>query len=114
MRAPEETRWHILVPFDVREGVALKTAADRAGKSETTVRGWCVRHGLGRRVGDGVWVVSRVALTMFLEGDLAALDAYRKGDRSSPAVGRYFERMGLPLPRPAKAAVASNSAASAG
>jgi hypothetical protein len=59
MREPEENRWMVLVPFDAREGVSLGQAALRAGKSESTVRSWCVQHGLGRRVGGGVWVATR-------------------------------------------------------
>jgi hypothetical protein len=43
----------------------LKQAADVAGKSESTMRAWAEEHGLGRRIGGGVWSVSRVALAMF-------------------------------------------------
>jgi hypothetical protein len=74
-------------------------AAKRAGKSETTIRNWCTQHGLGRRVGGGVWVVSQVALAMFLDGDMSALAAYHSGDHSSPIVAQYFERFGLPRPK---------------
>jgi hypothetical protein len=101
MREPEENRWMVLVPFDAREGISLSQAALRAGKSESTVRSWCVQHGLGRRVGGGVWVVSKVALSMFLDGDRKALSAYLAGDRSSSLVKRYFERTGVPLPKAA-------------
>ena len=53
MKSPtiEETSFYTLQPYDPREGIGLRIAADRAGKSESTVRGWCARHGLGRRVG---------------------------------------------------------------
>jgi len=88
----------VLVPFDVREGIDLSGAAKRAGKSETTIRNWCVQHGLGRRVGGGVWVVSKVALAMHLDGDADALRAYLSGDRSSPLVRSYYDRCGVPLP----------------
>src|ERR1035441_6017407 len=63
----------ILSPFDKRECVSLQQAADIAGKSESTLRGWCDVHGLGRRVGGGTWSVSKVALAMFLDGDIKAL-----------------------------------------
>jgi hypothetical protein len=63
-----ETVWAILVPFDAREVITLRVAAERANKSESTMRSWCVEHGIGRRVGDGPWNVSRVALAMFLDG----------------------------------------------
>ena len=88
-----------LVPFDAREGISLSQAAIRAGKSESTVRGWCLQHGLGRRVGGGVWIVSKVALTMFLDGDQKALAAYLAGDRSSSLVKQYFERTAVALPK---------------
>lgn len=97
MRSAEETDLHILRPFDHREGISLKDAAKRAGKSETTLRNWCTEHGIGRRVGGGVWVVSKVALAMFLDDDRKALSMYLAGDRSSPLVRRYFERVGVPI-----------------
>jgi hypothetical protein len=99
MQSAEETTWRVLTPYDPREGISLATAAKRAGKSETTIRNWCPQHGLGRRVGGGVWVVSQVALAMFLDGDMAALAAYHSGDQSSPIVAQYFERFGLPRPK---------------
>ena len=51
MREPEENRWMVLVPFDAREGISLGQAALRAGKSESTVRSWCVQHGLVGELG---------------------------------------------------------------
>ncbi|MCK1447240.1 hypothetical protein IVB34_40145 [Bradyrhizobium sp. 2] len=98
MQPPDETDWRVLVPYDVREGLSLRKAAERAGKSETTLRNWCVQHGLGRRVGDGVWVVSKIALAMYLDGDAKALSLYRNGDRTSEVVKAYFDRCGVPLP----------------
>jgi hypothetical protein len=99
MRAPERTSWRVLVPFDVREGIDLSGAAKRAGKSQTTIRNWCNERGLGRRVGGGVWVVSKVALAMHLDGDANALKAYLAGDRSSETVKSYFDRCEVPLPK---------------
>ncbi|KRR06206.1 hypothetical protein CQ12_11510 [Bradyrhizobium jicamae] len=99
MRRHGEAHWQVLIPFDAREGVSLGQAAKRAGKSETTLRNWCVQHGLGRRVGGGVWVVSKVALTMFLDDDQEALAAYLAGDRSSSIMKHYFEQVGIPLPK---------------
>ena len=98
MRSPEDSHLKVLTPYDLREGISLKKAADRAGKSETTLRNWCMQYGLGRRVGGGVWVVSNVALAMFLDDDRIALTAYLSGDRSSSLVKQYFERVGVPLP----------------
>jgi hypothetical protein len=82
----------MLTPFDRRECLSLKDAADIAGKSESTMRGWCEQHGLDRRVGGGTWSVSKVALTMFLDGDTKALRAYHAGDRSSELVIQYYNR----------------------
>jgi hypothetical protein len=59
----------VLIPFDVAEAICLKDAAARAGKGQTTVRNWCRDHHIGRRVGGGTWMVSQVALAMFLDGD---------------------------------------------
>ncbi|WP_083926569.1 hypothetical protein [Bradyrhizobium sp. WSM4349] len=100
MRSAEACAWRVLTPYDPREGISLAVAAKRAGKSETTVRNWCPQHGLGRRVGGGVWVVSQVALAMFLDGDAPALAAYHTGDRSSALVVQYFERVGVPAQKP--------------
>jgi hypothetical protein len=80
----------ILQPFDKRECINLKEAADIAGKSESTMRGWADEHGLGRRVGGGTWSISRVALAMFLDDDKKALRAYHAGDRTSELVASYF------------------------
>ncbi len=99
MQSAEEITWRVLTPYDPREGISLATAAKRAGKSDTTIRNWCQQHGLGRRVGGGVWIVSQVALAMFLDGDMAALAAYHAGDHSRSEVARYFERFGLPKPK---------------
>lgn len=100
MKPPEHSHLKVLTPYDPKEGISLAAAVKRAGKSETTIRNWCTQHGLGRRVGGGVWVVSQVALAMFLDGDMAALAAYHFGERSSTRVARYFERFGLPGPKP--------------
>jgi hypothetical protein len=85
----------ILVPFDKRECMTLKQAADVAGKSESTKRGWAEVHGLGRRFGGGTWSISRVALVMFLDGQERALRAYHAGDRATDLVAGYFARVGL-------------------
>jgi hypothetical protein len=85
----------VLWPFDKRECLSLKQAAAVAGKSESTMRVWCDQFGLGRRVGGGTWAVSKVALSMFLDGDFKALRAYHAGDRTSEIVAAYFARFGL-------------------
>jgi hypothetical protein len=96
-----------LVPFAKEERISVKEAAAVAGRSERTVRNWCVERGIGRRVG-GIWAVSKVALVMWLDGDLAALAAYRdQGARgSSEPVASYYRRCMLAelLERPGFAA----------
>src|SRR4051812_39528449 len=76
----------VLVPFDPREAIGLKQAAALAGKSEATLRSWCALYDIGRRVAGGSWMISRIALAMFLDGDKRALRAYLHGDRSSEIV----------------------------
>jgi hypothetical protein len=89
MLAPSPTAL-VLIPFDKREVITLRRAADIAGKSESTLRAWCEEHSLGRRIGGGTWSVSKVALAMFLDGDLKALRAYHAGDRTSDVVAPFF------------------------
>jgi hypothetical protein len=85
----------ILSPFDKRECISLKEAADIAGKSESTMRNWCDGYGLGRRIGGGPWSVSKVALAMHLDGDRKALRAYHACVWTDPTVIAYFERENL-------------------
>jgi hypothetical protein len=95
MRAAEPQSRLVLIPYDPREGISLSEATALTGKKVGTIRNWCVQHHLGRRVGGGTWVVSKVALAMHPDGDLKALRAYHSGDRSSDLVGVYFKRVGL-------------------
>ncbi len=94
MRLPDRIACLALVPFDKREAVSLQTAATIADQSSGTIRNWCIEHNIGRKVG-GAWLVSRVALQMFLDGDEVALAAYLLGDRESDFVVEYFERFDL-------------------
>jgi hypothetical protein len=86
----------ILVPLDNRERLSIKQAAAIADVSESTMRNWCDKYGLGRRIG-GKWAVSRVALAMHLDGNLKALKAYHACVWTDPGVAAYFEREGLDL-----------------
>jgi hypothetical protein len=70
-------RTFTLVPFTNDEAISIGKAAAIAGKSERTIRNWCIGHGIGRRVAGGTWAVSRVALAMLLDGDHDALASYR-------------------------------------
>jgi hypothetical protein len=84
-----------LIPFDRREGMTTAEAAEQANRTERTIRMWCRDHDIGRRVAGGPWLVSRVALAMYLNGDTAALSAYLAGDRRSSRVWPYFAAEGL-------------------
>jgi hypothetical protein len=86
----------ILIPFQRSEALSIAEAAAVAGRSVRTLREWCLRHDLGRRIG-GQWVVSKVALAVHLDGDKATLKAYLSGDRASPTIISYFERCDVPL-----------------
>jgi len=89
----------ILVPFDKREVVRLKEAAAIANTSESTMRNWSDKYGLGRQINEGgPWWVSKIALAMHLDGDRRALRAYHAGDRSDPTVIAYFKKEGLGTP----------------
>jgi hypothetical protein len=85
-----------LVPFAKEERISAKEAAEIAGNSERTIRNWILDHGIGRRIG-GRLAVSRVALTIFLNGDLEALAAYRDqgARRPSAPVAEYYRRCEL-------------------
>ncbi len=88
----------VLRPFYRSEAVSIAEAARIAGRSVRTLRHWCMRLDIGRRIG-GQWAVSKVALTMWLDGNAEALAAYLTGDRISPLVTEYFERCDVPLPK---------------
>jgi len=88
----------VLVPFNRLEALTVAGAVTIAGKSSRTIREWCLRYGIGRKIG-GEWAISKVALAMHLDGNWAALKAYHSGDRTSPLVTGFFERCGVPLQR---------------
>jgi hypothetical protein len=93
MLAPHEPQ--VLRPFNRTEMCTVAEAALTAGRSVRTIREWCARLDIGRRIG-GQWAVSRVALAMFLDGDLDALRAYLSGDRGSSTIIEYFIRCNVP------------------
>ena len=91
----------VLRPFHRSEVISIAEASTIAGRSIRTLREWCMRLDLGRRIG-GQWAVSKVALAMWLDGNKEALRAYLTGDRATMLVTDYFQRCGVPLPRPAR------------
>ena len=86
----------VLLPYDKREAVTLRRAAEIAGRCESTMRTWCDRYCLARRIADGPRSVSQVALAMLLNGDMKTLADYHNGARArSEPVGWYYRRLGL-------------------
>jgi hypothetical protein len=88
----------VLRPYHRSEALSIAEAACLAGRSVRTLRDWCARLDIGRRIG-GQWAVRRVALAMFLDGDRDALASYLRGDRTSQTVLVYFERCRVPVPK---------------
>jgi hypothetical protein len=87
-------RRQVLIPFDPRECISRSDAAKQAGVTVGAISGWCVKFGIGRRIG-GHWKISKVALRMHLEGAGEALAAYHAGNRADPKVIAYLEEAGL-------------------
>lgn len=92
----------VLRPFHRSEVRTVAEASEIAGKPVRTIREWCLLRDIGRRVNDGHWSVSVVALHMHLDGHKPALEAYLAGDRSSPLA--HLHRCGVPLPKQVRAA----------
>jgi hypothetical protein len=84
----------VLTPYDPDEVLTLDRAANRARKTQNTIRNWCESEGIGRKIG-GRWCVSKVALEMHLDGRTNALSRYLRGDRTSGEVVAYFSKFGL-------------------
>lgn len=99
----------ILSPYDPREAITVREAADAAGRSVGTIRNWCDQFGIGRKLG-AVFVVSRVALRMHLDGDVAALALYHSGERELETVQRYFAMCGLTCPQTQSAQTTQSTA----
>jgi hypothetical protein len=87
----------VLRPFNPAEAIRITNAATLAGKSERTIRNWCLERHIGRRIG-GHWAVSIVALDMLLAGDHEGLVAYLAGDRTSARVVSYYTARSIRLP----------------
>jgi hypothetical protein len=88
---------HTLNPFTLEERISVRDAEEIAKVTDRTIRNWCIRYGIGRRIAGGRWAVSQVALHMLLDGDLKALAVYRDNGlrRSYERVAKYYQRCGL-------------------
>jgi hypothetical protein len=87
-----------LVPFRRDLSLSLAAAAEHSGLSASTMRSWCLRYHIGRKVGHD-WAVDAVALTLLLDDRHAALEAYLHGDRTNPEILEAFTRNGIsPVP----------------
>jgi hypothetical protein len=85
-------RTSVLVPYDPLEALSVKKAAELAGNSPSTLRNWCEKHCIARKIAGGNWQVSWIALQMLLESNWEALAAYNVSDRTSPRVADYLKR----------------------
>lgn len=86
--------WLVLMPFDSREALSTTEAARIAHRTGETMRVWCEKFGIGRKIA-GQWMVSRVALQMVLDDNMSALAAYHSGDHLSPSVLQYLVQANL-------------------
>jgi hypothetical protein len=69
-----------LIPFDSREAVSLRQASKIAGKSESTMRTWCHRYHIGRRIG-GVWAWRGLAARWIRYAELVERQSATAHDR---------------------------------
>ena len=88
-----------LSPFRRDLAMPLADASEYSGRAINTVRDWCKRYHLGRKIG-GEWLIDAVAFHLFIEGRLEALARYLNGDRADPETVAAFQRLGAPLAPP--------------
>lgn len=87
-----------VVPVLMRAGdiVTLQHAMHTSGKSESTIRRLCKRHGIARQTCRSAPLeISAPGLEMVLHGDFPALEKLSAGDRFAPEVRRYFDHLGI-------------------
>lgn len=87
----------ILRPYLAAEAISISEAAAMAHRKVRTMHNWVNQFRIGRAIG-GKTLISKVALSMKMEGDPEALELYLSGDRTSPQVVRYYTQLGLPIP----------------
>lgn len=94
-RQLREPSRHVLVPFDPREVTTVSACARMVDYDPATVRRLVGQYELGRRLGAGPYMVSKVAWALFVNGDWDGLHAYHVGDRQYQSVRREFVRIGM-------------------
>jgi hypothetical protein len=84
----------VLMVWD--EVIDMSTAVRSTGKSSSTIRRLCRRHGLARQTySNAPLEISIVGLEMALHGDTEALELLRQGRRTDERVLRYLRHMGF-------------------
>lgn len=92
-----DKRAAVLRPFVAKEVFSTREAAQHSRTTPATVINWANKYSIGRLIA-ARWAISRIALEMLLDNDRVALKKYLAGDRTSPAVIAYYERLSVPLP----------------
>jgi hypothetical protein len=87
----------ILDPYHGLEAITIPAAESLTGIPARTLRRWCVKYRIGRRVGGykRPWMLSKVALAIVLARDWGALAAYHRGMRTEEPVANYYRAAGL-------------------
>ena len=88
-----------LSPFRRDLVMSLADASEYSGRAINTMRDWCKRYHLGRKIG-GEWLIDAAAFHLFIEGQLDALAHYLNGDRATPEIVEAFARLGIALMPP--------------
>jgi hypothetical protein len=106
LSTPDEPQ--VLKPFSRAESRTTEEAAAFCGRTRRTMRNWCTQYNLGRRIG-GAWVMSIVALDLFVNDEQEALRHYLSGDRRHPTVVAAYERHRVSVPKRSQADNAENA-----
>jgi hypothetical protein len=87
----------VLEPYHRLEAIRIDVASKLFDIPERTLRRWCLKYKIGRRVGGykRPWTLSKVALLMVINRDWDALGAYHRGVRKEDPVARYYLAAGL-------------------
>src|SRR3954470_10355032 len=87
----------LLKPYNAAEAISVAEAARRAGVSREKIRLWVLHFSIGRKLADGQYRVSAVALQLLLDDNKDGLRRYLTGDRLSADVCSTFDACGIPI-----------------